>query len=243
VPELLVLDEHADRPQGVGGVRTSGWRPRDSCLMTTRPPAGQSSSIIVCGASRADRRADPIAASFSSTRPSARSPVGDEGGAERVSGTSGTAQDEQRDRPTSDQSRGEPRANGEREGRCRHALVVVGERLVPEALQGAEIVAVGQPLELAPTLRGDQADRVGVGVNELAEEIPQAGVAGNRRRLRREKPQRHAARIIGPMPPDRKDPEPNDPGVCEDSIRQPNRCPPGFARTNHKGVLQRTRFS
>ena len=70
-----------------------------------------------------------------------------------MSGTSGTTQDEERARPA--QSRAQPRDNGEREWRCRDALIVAGERLVPEALQGAEIVAVGQPLELGPPLTHD----------------------------------------------------------------------------------------
>ena len=85
----------------------------------------------------------PIARVFSSTRAGARSPLGDGGGAEGISGTSGTAQDEERGRPAPGKSRAQPRDNGEREWRCRDALIVASERLVPEALQGAEIVAVG----------------------------------------------------------------------------------------------------
>jgi hypothetical protein len=71
-------------------------------------------------------------------------------GAEGMSGTSRTAQDEERGRPAPGESRAQPRDNGEREWRCQDALIVAGKRLVPEALQGAEIVAVGQPLELGP---------------------------------------------------------------------------------------------
>jgi hypothetical protein len=92
----------------------------------------------------------PIARVFSSTRAGAGSPVGDGGGAEGMSGTSRTAQDEERGRPAPGESRAQPRDNGEREWRCQDALIVAGKRLVPEALQGAEIVAVGQPLELGP---------------------------------------------------------------------------------------------
>ena len=72
-----------------------------------------------------------------------------------MSGTSGTAQDEERGRPAPGESRAQPRDNGEREWRCRDALIVAGERLVPEALQGAEIVAVRQPLELGPPVTRD----------------------------------------------------------------------------------------
>ena len=39
--------------------------------------------------------------------------------------------------------------------RARDAVIVAGERLVPEALQGAEIVAVGQPLEFGPPVTRD----------------------------------------------------------------------------------------
>ena len=97
----------------------------------------------------------PIARVFSSTRAGACSPVSDGGGAEGMSGTSRTAQDEERGRPAPGESRAQPRDNGEREWRCRDALIVAGKRLVPEALQGAEIVAVGQPLELGPLVTGD----------------------------------------------------------------------------------------
>ena len=72
-----------------------------------------------------------------------------------MSGTTGTAQDEEGGRPDPGESRAQPRDNGEREWRRRHTLVVVGERLVPEALQGAEIVAVGQPLKLGPPVTRD----------------------------------------------------------------------------------------
>jgi hypothetical protein len=54
------------------------------------------------------------------------------------------------------ESRVELRHEGEREWRCRHALVAAGERVVPEALQGAEIVAVGGPLELGPMFASHQ---------------------------------------------------------------------------------------
>ena len=116
---------------------------------------------------------------------------------ECLGGTSGTAEDEEGGRPAPGESRVELRHNGEREWRCRHALVVAGERLMPEALQGAEIVAVGRPLELGPMFASHHVDRVGVGVNELAEQVEQADVAGNCARLRQEEPQRHAAPIIG----------------------------------------------
>ena len=53
-----------------------------------------------------------------------------------------------------------------------------------------------------------QVDRVGVGVNELAEQVEQADVAGNCARLRREEPRRHAATIIGSVPAHRKHPTP-----------------------------------
>ena len=90
----------------------------------------------------------PIARVFSSTRAGACSTRERWGrGAEGMSGTSRTAQDEERGRPAPGESRAQPRDNGEREWRCQDALVVAGKRLVPEALQGAEIVAVGQPLE------------------------------------------------------------------------------------------------
>ena len=185
----------------------------------------------------------PIARVFSSTRAGACSPLGDGGGAEGMSGTSGTAQDEQRGRPAPGESRAQPRDNGEREWRCRDALIVAGERLVPEALQGAEIVAVGQPLELGPLVTGDEADSVGVGVNELAEQIQQTDVACNRRRLRREKPQRHAATIISPTPAHRKDRAATTPQFATDSNRRPNPDHPFARTTNHQGLLQLTRFS
>jgi hypothetical protein len=107
---------------------------------------------------------------------------------------SGATEDEKSCRPTPRESRVELRHKRKREWRCRHALVVASERLVPEALQGAEILAVSRPLELGPMFASHQLDRVGVGVNELAEQIEQADVAGNCARLRREEPQRHAAR-------------------------------------------------
>ena len=50
----------------------------------------------------------PIARVFSSTRAGVRSPLGDGGGAEGMSGTSGTAQDEERGRPAPGQSRAQP---------------------------------------------------------------------------------------------------------------------------------------
>ena len=42
---------------------------------------------------------------------------------------------------------------------------------------------MGQPLKLGPPVTRDEADRVGVGVNELAEQIQQTDVACDRRRL------------------------------------------------------------
>jgi hypothetical protein len=59
-----------------------------------------------------------------------------------------------------------------------------------------------------------QVDRVCVGVNELAEQVEQADVAGSAR-LRQEEPQRHAATIIGPVAPHRKHPNSTHPEVCE----------------------------
>ena len=56
---------------------------------------------------------EPIARVLSSTRASTRSPLGD--GAERMSGTSGTAQDEEGGRPAPGESRVQPRDNDERE--------------------------------------------------------------------------------------------------------------------------------
>jgi hypothetical protein len=123
---------------------------------------------------------------------------------QRLGGTSGATYDEKSGRPAPGESRVELRHKGERERRCRHALVVARERLVPEALQGAEIVAVSRPLELGPMFASHQLDRVGVGINELAEQVEQADVAGNRARLRREEPQGHAARSSAPVPPHRK---------------------------------------
>ena len=70
-----------------------------------------------------------------------------------------------------------PETTASAKWRSRDALIVAGERLVPEALQGAEIVAMGQPLKLGPLVTGDKADSVGVGVNELAEQIQQTDVA------------------------------------------------------------------
>ena len=117
---------------------------------------------------------------------------------ECLGGTSGATEEEESGRPAPGESRVELRHEGEREWRCRHALVVAGERLVSEALQGAEIVAMGGPLELGPMVARHQVDRVGVGVNELAQQVEQADVARNCGRLRREEPQCHGATIIGP---------------------------------------------
>jgi hypothetical protein len=72
---------------------------------------------------------------------------------------------------------------------------VSGERLVPEALQTAEVVAVGRPLELGRLFARDQVDRIGVRVDELGEQVEQRDVASDSAPLRRVEPHRHAARI------------------------------------------------
>jgi len=86
-----------------------------------------------------------------------------------------------------------------------HAVVVMGKRLVPEALERSEIVAVGQPLELGPLAARHELDRVGAGINKLADQVQQIDIACNRR-LRREEAQRHAAGIIPATPPQGKNP-------------------------------------
>jgi hypothetical protein len=141
---------------------------------------------------------------------------------ERLGGTSGATEDEKSGRAAPGESRVELRHKGEREWRCRHALVVAGEGLVPEALQGAEIVAVSGPLELGPMFASHQLDRVGVGVNKLAEQVEEADVAGNCARLRREEPQRHAVRSSAPVRPRRKYPNPTHPAVCDGLSRFPD---------------------
>jgi hypothetical protein len=100
----------------------------DAGVRQVRPgvlgPRGALGSSKLCWRVLELRVNEPIARVLSSTRASTRSPLGD--GAERMSGTSGTAQDEEGGRPAPGESRVQPRHNDERERRCWHALVVVG---------------------------------------------------------------------------------------------------------------------